>query len=246
MDGLMNLSTAIAIAPGTADLRCDPDEITDYGWTHRWEAYAVPNDIGATASFLEDLIGNNDATPNGGGGQSGATAGVVGFQNEKICLQLGGTNRYATGAFTQGAACTMVGLVRPKGDPYPPGTQNFLFAKSAGSGARNVWLDGQAWAINGGSTLTLPNSVKNADWQVVTAVFNGPSSVLRVDGQEVTGNAGTDAPTGLTIGATAALLPAATLTAWFAAAYFAPRALTFAERTAFESEVRRLHRLPAI
>lgn len=246
MAGIIQISPGVATAAGAASLPVFPDTITDYGWTHRYEAYAAPQDIGASVPTLKDLIGTSDATPNGGPGTSGGSAGALGFVDQRIGVQLGGLSRYATATFAQGAACTIVGLLRPTSAAYTPGEQKYLFAKSGGTGSRNVWLDGQSWNINGGGTLSLANSVKNGVWQIVTAVFNGASSVLRVDGQEVTGNAGTDAPSGLTIGAQAALTPTNTLTCWFGAAYFAPRALTPAERAAFEAQLRTLHRLPAV
>lgn len=72
-----------------------------------------------------------------------------------------------------------------------------------GSTAHLVRQNAGNWEISGGTVLVL--GVITAGWHALLIQFNGAASAGEIDGATaVTGNAGTQAPTGLTLGATSA------------------------------------------
>lgn len=246
MAGIRQQVQTAARGNGTATLPCYPDPLPDgYGITHRWEAYAAnaePTDPGGPGvlTFLPDLIGTSDMVPNALT-STGATGPQYHLIDNQVALGFGAPRRLMTG-LNRAQPHTLVALLRPRNEGYT--AISSVLGASTVTGVRGsvyITADGK-WAMNAGNTISLSAAIKGGKWQVLTAVFNGANSVLRVDGEEITGNAGTEVADRLILGSFAEL--GAPLVAYMSAIYYAPAAWTPAQRANFENWVRAINRLP--
>lgn len=246
MSGIRQISQSIARGPGTLALECHPDPLpSGFNITHRWEPYAAnaePTDPGGAGlvTYLQDLEGSADMVPNtlGVTGASGAQLHII---ENQVALGLGPNRRLMT-ALNRSQPHTLVTAVRPRGEGYTAIAALFGAATTAGArGSVYITADGQ-WAMNAGSTLLNAAPVRGGKWQIITAVFNGPDSALRIDGAETVGNAGTEVADRLILGSYATL--SAPMAAYMGPVYYSPTAWSPVQRANFETWVRTTSRLP--
>ena len=246
MTGIRQISQAIARGPGTTALECHPDPLPEgFGITHRWEPYAAnlePGDaLGAvTLNFLEDLIGSADMVPNamGSTGASGPSYQMIGNQ---VAMGFGAPRRLMT-PLDRAQPHTLVTLIRPQANPYSA-LSVFLGGRSDVGNRGSVFFTADdRWSMNAGLGIIHDAPVKHGQWQIVTAVFDGANSVLRVDGAEMAGNAGTEATDRLILGSFATL--GGPVNAFMGPTYFAPLAWNATQRAEFETWLRKINRLP--
>lgn len=232
---------------GTLGLRPAVDPLPEgFGITHRWEAYTAnvePGDTFADAPllpFLPDLIGTADMVPNAMGSVD-ATGPALQLIGGQVGLGFGAPKRLMT-PLIRSHPHTLVALVRPRVEPYTD--LSVILGAQSTSGARgSVYIAGGKWSMNAGQGLSTDAAVKGGQWQVLTAVFNGASSALRVDGEDITGNAGSETADRLILGSFA-LLGAPTVM-YLASVYYAPVAWTLTQRADFEAWLREINQLPA-
>lgn len=246
MVGIRQVSQAIARGPRTTVLECHPDPLPEgYGITHRWEPYAAnaePGDTlnGVTLTYLKDLIGSADMVPNAMGA-TGATGPGYQLIGGQCALGFGAPRRLMT-PLNRSQPHTIVAMIRPLAGGYTA-LSVFLGAQSTVGARGSVFFtsDGK-WSMNAGVGLVNPAPVKGGQWQIVTAVFDGANSVLRIDGEEVTGNAGTEITDRLILGSFA-LLGGPTV-CYMGPVYYAPVAWNAIQRAEFETWLRGINRLP--
>ncbi len=241
------ISSVTISGEGTLGLRCTPDPLpAGFGITHRWEPYAadaLPTDPGGSGvlASLPDLVGSADMVPNamGSTGATGPSFHVIGGQ---VGMGFGAPRRLMT-PLARSQPHTIVALVRPRTEGYT--ALSVLLGAATTAGARgSVYLTADGlWAMNAGSTISNSAPLKGGQWQIVIAVFNGPNSVLRVDGVETTGNAGSEVADRLILGSFANL--GGPLVAYLGSVYYASSAWTLTQRNDFEAWLRKVNRLPA-
>lgn len=231
---------------GTLELLCTPDPLpAGFGITHRWEPYTANLEPGDTLgsspilSSLVDLIGTAHMVPNAMG-STGATGAPYQIVNDVPGLAFGAPRRLMT-PLDRSQPHTLVALVRPASGIS---ALSAILGASTTAGSRgSLYLtsDGR-WAMNAGNTLTNPAAVKGGQWQVAMAVFNGSNSVIRIDGQEVAGNAGTEAADRLILGSMATL--SAALNGYLSSPIYAPVAWDAIQRADYETWLREINQLP--
>lgn len=232
---------------GTLGLRPAVDPLpAGFGITHRWEPYTANLEPGETLgsspvlSVLRDQVGAADMVPNamGSTGASGAPYQLV---NGQPGLAFGSPRRLMT-PLDRSQPHALVTLVRPASGISALSAILGAATTVGSRGSLYLTSDGR-WAMNAGNTLVNEAPIKGGQWQVAMAVFNGPSSVLRIDGVEVTGNAGTETADRLILGSMATL--AAPLNGYIASVYYAPVAWNASQRNDYETWLREINGLPS-
>lgn len=244
MPGIMQISTATATGPGVADLAIVPDPIPAYGWTHRWESYAVTTEAGTDATSLRDLIGTSHLTINGASGHTGSTPPTVAIDaGGRYVLRFdAATERLsANHAAVVGSPYTYVAVFRPL---TIPSSGVGVVMGTATTAQGSMFLEAAGIRMNGGVALGASPALTAGSLYIVTGVVNGASSVLRVSGRtEVIGNAGTGSPASISVGAGGVTAPTNALHMDFVAGYITPTALTLAQRVEMETALRSSHHI---
>lgn len=236
MAGIMQISPTIAAGAGIFDLPLVVHPIPVAGYTRRHVAYAVPQDVGATVAAWTDLAGGTPLTVNGQGGTA-STAPVLASDGGVPAMEFTGTASLGT-AMPLNQPHTIVVCARTVGTPSALGVLTGGTASSPGRSSQFIDPStGPQWRSNAGASLGSTVNASAVDYQVITTVFNGASSVMRVDGVETTGTTGTDARTILTL-ATWSGAGANRLACRIAEILVFPFALDLTQRAAVETAVR--------
>lgn len=231
MTGIMQISTAITSGPGVADLEFVPDEMpAALSIAHRWEAYAAVQDIGEKVLSSRDIIGGKLLTA-----ASAATAPTLVLDQGQLAFEFDGVDDALRG----------IGLIQ-RAQPYTITVVARALDVAAGAhvviggggtnGRGAIFADGANWRANAGSSFGLVGAVDVTAYQIVTVVFNGANSVIRVDGSEIAGNVGAENATDFLLGCLGG--GSSYFKGRVRAVYYAARAWTAAERKLAEDTIR--------
>lgn len=162
------------------------------GYTHRWAPKTLNQPIGAYVNNLPNLIA--PAYPFDAGTDSVASRPVLALPTSKIQsvnAAAGKRLRILPLAATIPQPFTLVHVAKLT----TAGASVISASVDAAYNLSNIARIGStasAFEMDAGATL-LHTVALDANWHVFISVFNGASSVFSIDGNEVTGNAGTNA-----------------------------------------------------
>lgn len=171
------------------------------GATRRFVANALTQAVDTDVTSWADHLGGSPATVAGGGTSATAPTLVDDAVGGFRALEFDGAADGLGLAHTGPQPYTLMILARMRS--LPAGNKILYGAGSGTNG--NIFISGSlgTWQANAGAGLNVPatgSGVPDTGWHVITAVFNGATSRLRVDDSAITGDAGTTAPTSMIFG----------------------------------------------
>lgn len=178
-----------------------PLSLTPIAW---WDFSTLAGVDGSAISTIADLSGNSHtATQPTGGNQPLVKAGVNGINSLKVGLFDGVDDGLLTTAFTTSQPFVVYAVVAGGG---AAGNPRYLGTGDTSASVRAGWDAGGADNFAGASLIGVGGTPANP--KVVTSVFNGVSSSIRLDGAaHVAGDVGAGSLTGgMTIGNSASTL----------------------------------------
>lgn len=165
------------------------------GYAHRWCSKAARQPVGSLLNKIPNLVGSGDM-----GALGDATSlypSLATKQSQPVLLGAAGKRtRYVLGAaipqpctilFVGGAAAADAAVVLGCSiNAYPNSNST---RTRLGSGTHS---SATRWEVDAGATLWHDAAPVDANMHVFVLVLNGASSILSIDGVEVTGDAGTN------------------------------------------------------
>lgn len=203
-------------------------------FTRWWDARSITAADNAQVYSWGDIASGTMLTP-AGSGAAGRTAPLLRrAANGAPRVEFNGTTDTLGQSLTRAQPHTVFAVARTRTTSNPSNLVPAIVGHGAASTPRNVlgFANGKP-RLYAGTALDMTERTWDTNFHVFLGVFNGATSVMSYDGYELTGNAGTEATSALSL----ALWDATSWQVDIQAVGFAPVALSAARRSAVVSRL---------
>lgn len=181
--------TPNALTGDVSSLPRIPRTLSVAGAARRFSAFGLTDPVGSQVTAWPDLLGGGTSlVPLTSAPVIGQDAGGLRY------VRFNGTSDALSQALARNQPHSVAILGRFRSLTLPGSGISTLVGGSNSTGAKrgNIYLDNTGWRLNGGSAPAASAVAPDTAWHAFIAVFNGASSVLRIDNTEAAGNGGTE------------------------------------------------------